>query len=109
MIDGIRRPLHPLWRGYRRWWWALGVSSALSVGFAIVLKGRTDLVLLNPRAWPPLAAFLCLGLAALQILNFRCPACGKQFHSKWHGLLPRPNPLSRRCLNCGFSKWRAPP
>ncbi len=109
MTDGLRRRIHPPWLGYRRWWWVLGISSALSVGFAIVVKGGTDPALANPRAWPPLAAFLTLVLSALQILDFRCPACGRQFHSKWQGLLPRPNPLSRRCLNCGFPKWGDPP
>jgi hypothetical protein len=109
MPDGVRRTIHPLWRRYRRWWVALGIASALSVGFAIVLRGRTDLAIVDPRAWPPLAAFLGMGVAALQILNFRCPACGRQFHSRWQGMFPRPRPLSKRCLNCGFPKWRDPP
>jgi len=110
MIDGPGHPIHPLWRSYRRWWGLLGVSSALCVGFAIVLKGSAaDLVLANPRAWPPLLAFLGLVLAAVRILDFRCPGCRKQFHSRWQGFLPRPNPLSDRCLNCGFPKWKDPP
>jgi predicted RNA-binding Zn-ribbon protein involved in translation (DUF1610 family) len=103
------RPIPPPWRSYRRWWRALFLASALSAGFAIVLGARTDLTLGNPRAWPPLAAFLGLILAAQQILTFRCPACGRPFHSRWQGVLPRPNPLSRRCLNCGFPKWGTPP
>jgi hypothetical protein len=108
MPDGLRQPVHPLWRAYRRWWVVLGISAALCLVLALLLDGK-DLTLGNPRSWAPLVAFLCLGLAALQVLNFRCPSCGRQFHSRWKGALPRPNPLSRGCLNCGFPKWRDPP
>jgi len=108
MFEGPRQPIHPLWRTYRRWWSVLGISAPLSVGFALVAK-ESDLTLGNPLSWPLLVAFLCVGLAAVQILNFRCPACGRQFHSRWRGAFPLPNPLSRGCLNCGFPKWREPP
>ncbi len=108
-MSDARRSVHPLWRAYRRWWVLLGISTAASAAFAAAFAGRQDLTLANPRSWPALAAFLCVGFSALQIVNFRCPACGRQFHSRWRGAFPRPNPLSRRCLNCGFPKWREPP
>ncbi len=100
--------LHPVWRRYRLWWLILQLAALVCVGLAVRLRGVRDLPLGDPRSWGPLAAMLTLGFAALQILTFRCPSCGRQFHSRWRGLFAVPNPFSRACVNCGFPRWGVP-
>jgi hypothetical protein len=104
--DRAEPGLHPAWREYRRRVRALlGAGGATLVVAAAVaaFAPAGELAALLRRAL--LSAGLTACVAALAWLaGFRCPFCGRPFHWTWW----ISNPLARRCLHCGFEKWRDP-
>ncbi len=107
----MRTPLHAAWRDYR-----VRRGTALAVGVAGPPLAWTARLLERAGAAGVVphgallhhvvaAAWATAGIASLAwFAAFRCPFCRAHFHWTW--LVS--NPLARRCLHCGFERWRDP-
>jgi hypothetical protein len=98
--------LHPAWREYRRRLRALlaacAGAAAIGAGYACALGGSAPGEL--PRRVLLSAALTACAAAGIWFARFRCPSCARHFHWTWWVS----NPFARRCLHCGFEKWRDP-
>ena len=96
--------LHPAWREYRRRLRALLASTAATLviaGYASAPDGA--LTQLARRVLLSAGLTACVA-AVVWFASFRCPLCDRHFHWTWWVS----NPFARRCLHCGFEKWRDP-
>jgi hypothetical protein len=96
--------LHPAWREYRRRVRALLASCAVTAVVAGLVSAPGE-----PAGQLARRVLLSAGLTAcvaavVWFACFRCPFCGRHFHWTWWVS----NPFARRCLHCGFEKWRDP-
>jgi Zn ribbon nucleic-acid-binding protein len=98
--------LAPVWLDYRI---RLALLLVAVVGLVLWVDGL-DLMLRDllgsDAPLHVLAAAWLTGTAAalIRYAAFRCPFCGEHFHwTLWVA-----NPVTHRCLHCGFEKWRDP-
>jgi Zn ribbon nucleic-acid-binding protein len=96
--------LHPAWREYRRRLRALVASCAATAAIAWGVSAPGDEVAELVRRVLLSAALTACVAAVVWFAGFRCPYCGQHFHWTWWVS----NPFARRCLHCGFEKWRDP-
>jgi hypothetical protein len=97
--------LHPVWRDYRNRRRALAVVLAVIPVLAAAGMSLRALTAAGGSAQLLLSAWATSVVAsALWFAGFRCPFCSRHFHWTW--IIA--NPLSDRCLHCGFEKWRDP-
>lgn len=98
-------PLAPPWRDYRHRLAAVIVGLAGLVAWADGVDVPLGRLLPDGALHALAAAWLTAVAGALGWLAaFRCPFCGEHFHwTVWVA-----NPIARRCLHCGFEKWRDP-
>jgi Zn ribbon nucleic-acid-binding protein len=101
----VRAPLAPAWLDYRN---RLAALVAAIVGL-VLWAGGLDAPLragLGAAGTNAIAAAWVTGSIAVLgwFAAFRCPFCGRCFHwTLWVA-----NPVARRCLHCGFERWRDP-
>src|SRR5262249_38325812 len=84
-----RRRLRPAWRALttRR------LTLILAIFAFLALSGPLSTI----RPTLPFFLLGAVGVAALHLGAFRCPSCGKRFHSNgWHH-----NAFAMKCLSCG--------
>ena len=99
-------PLSPVWRTYRAWR-RVGCAAMLATFLVVPLEG-----IAHGRLPFTVAHYALMALAMVaigRVGSFRCPRCGKWFHTR---TTPAPigqtNPFARMCLNCGLPRWTDP-
>jgi hypothetical protein len=97
-------PPSSAWRTYRAW--RLVAWGGFLLFFLLPFRKLVPGTVFSVAEWTWLGVWM---FALGHVGSFRCPRCGKFFHTR---LTPPPighsNPLSRKCLNCGLPRGMDP-
>ncbi len=98
-------PLHDVWRDYRARRRAVVAFAAAGIPLRWIIASLERITASAGPGHALAAAWATALVAAVAwFAAFRCPFCAAHFHWTW--LVS--NPFARRCLHCGFERWRDP-
>ena len=95
---------HCHWQNYKRrrlWFFAIWlgyIPGVFALGYPLTRLFGSDIpIYVVAGAW-----MLAFAASGIYMSAFPCPSCHKPFFYTWwfH------NPFARRCVHCGFPKWR---
>jgi hypothetical protein len=97
------------WTAYRRRQWAFWVSVVIVLPLTAMTELLTDRYPALRSVGGVSSTFIVFASCAAAcmaanflLFNWKCPSCGKSFHTKWW----RKRSFPANCINCKFPKYK---